>query len=237
MPTNGSPFTNAIYKNRKTIPYVTFGLIAICSSVFLYEISLAGIGFSTTPPDLIKFFYRWGFIPSHLNTNVFSGYQPLQNHAIVSSTFPPTAITMFSSMFVHAGWMHFSGNILFLWVLGDNVEDRLGHLKFLAFYLLTGSAGTLLHSVFDLESAIPLIGASGAIYGIAGAYVVMFTRNLVPIIIWFIFPNIQGLGFSDSINGNISYLAHTGGFAFGVVATISYQVATGGHLFFGRPKS
>ena len=236
MATNGPQFNRIEYLDPKAIPYVTYGLITISSLVFLYEILLAGAEFSANSQELTGFFHRWGFISSHLTTHIFSGYSPQQHHTIGSYSFLPGIITIFSSMFIHAGWMHFAGNILFLWVLGDNVEGRLGHLKFFAFYFLAGVSGTLLHSVFNLDSGSPLIGASGAIYGIAGAYVVMFTRNIVPIIIWFIFPNIQGLGFSDSVAGNISYLAHAGGFVFGLVATVYFSLVTRTPIFFTRPR-
>ena len=144
MNNNVPQFNRSEYSDQKAIPYVTFGLITITSLVFLYEILLAGAKFSTNSHELVQFFYRWGFISSHLTTHFFSGYSPLQHHPIGSSASLPGIITIISSMFIHAGWMHFAGNILFLWVLGDNVEAQLGHLKFCAFYFLAGVAGALL---------------------------------------------------------------------------------------------
>jgi len=148
----------------------------------------------------------------------------------------PIQLTLLSSMFMHAGWLHLAGNMLFLWVFGDNVEHRAGATLFLIVYLGTGLVGSLALIWSDPTSPIPSLGASGAISGILGAYLVLFPRNRVTVFVfrfvtqvpalaaiglWIVFQLISGLGaavISSETVGGVAYLAHIGGFAAGLIA-------------------
>jgi membrane associated rhomboid family serine protease len=149
-------------------------------------------------------------------------------------------VTLFSAMFMHGGWMHLIGNMLFLWVFGDNVEDRIGHGKFLAFYLLAGLAATFAQYTFNPASGIPNVGASGAIAGVLGAYLLMFPQARVNVLIgprvlempafivlglWIVFQLISGVGtiaYTDESadTGGIAYMAHIGGFIAGLAMAL-----------------
>ncbi len=155
----------------------------------------------------------------------------------------PNIITMFVSMFLHGGWLHLGGNMLYLWVFGDNVEDRLGHGKYVFFYLACGLMATLAHATMNPESRVPSIGASGAIAGVLGAYVVLFPKQrvttLIPILVFVIVrevPAVLLLGFwilvqvffgAASMNagdlqsaGGVAYFAHIGGFVTGMLLVV-----------------
>jgi membrane associated rhomboid family serine protease len=144
-----------------------------------------------------------------------------------------------TSMFLHGGWMHLIGNMWFLWIYGDNVEDVLGHTKFLIFYLLCGIAAALLHAVLNSYSRVPTLGASGAIAGVMGAYLIKFPHSriltLVPIIVFFttveipavlilvywfviqIFSGVGSIGYSNVSRGGVAWFAHVGGFVAGMI--------------------
>jgi rhomboid family protein len=148
----------------------------------------------------------------------------------------PIQLTLLSSMFMHAGWLHLGGNMLFLWIFGDNVEHRAGPVLYLPIYLAVGLAGSLAQILTDTSSVIPTLGASGAISGILGAYIVLFPRNRVTVLlfrfpaqvpaivaigIWIVFQLISGFGatvLSDESGGGVAYMAHIGGFAAGLLA-------------------
>jgi membrane associated rhomboid family serine protease len=159
-----------------TFPYVNVVLIGICALVFLYQLSLGGVGFLGGGGGIEArvFFLTWGFIPEELIRG--EPYTAFAAEDITRSieTPVPTWVTIFSSMFMHGGFMHFAGNMMFLWVFGDNIEDRLGHVKYLFFYLFTGVVATLAHFAIDPGSQTPLVGASGAISGVLGAYLVLY---------------------------------------------------------------
>lgn len=203
----------------QTVPVVTRTIIAINVAVFLYEISLGS--------DLRWFFDGWGLVPNRL-VSALLGVLPL----------PGPIATVFTSMFMHGGWLHLLGNLWYLWIFGDNVEDVLGHAGFLAFYLACGAAATLLHYFVDPVAQVPTVGASGAIAAVLGAYLVAFPRarvfTLLPIFpffqvvplpaffllgLWFVFQFVLGLGaLGASGGGGIAFWAHIGGFAFGLLA-------------------
>ncbi len=190
-------------------PVVTAGLIVVNVLAFLYEISL-------DPFSLNHLIAAYGVIPDRFD--------------------PSTLVT---SMFLHGGWMHLIGNMWFLWIYGDNVEDILGKAKFLLFYLLSGIAAGLVHVAFNPYSRVPTIGASGAIAGVMGAYMVKFPRSrivtLVPIFVflttvevpasiilvyWFVIQFFSGLGTigeSHLSQGGVAWFAHVGGFLAGVI--------------------
>ncbi|MEO1208201.1 MAG: rhomboid family intramembrane serine protease [Cyanobacteria bacterium J06638_20] len=209
-------------------PYVTYTLIAINVLVFLHELTLS-------PPELEQFFQTWAIVPRQLTADFFSG------GALRSAPFPEW-VTLISSQFLHGGFAHVAGNMLYLWIFGNNVEDKLGHGKFLAFYLLCGALAGLTQWFFSTGSVIPSLGASGAIAGVMGAYILRFPRasilTLVPLGIilfpfripavfflgfWFVMQALYGiasLGVSTSVgmeSGGIAYWAHAGGFVFGAL--------------------
>ena len=197
-------------RDRRLTPVVTYVLIAINVLMFLLELNSGD-----------AFIERWAFVPSRFMAN------PVGEFA-----------TIFTSMFMHAGWVHLLGNMLYLWIFGDNVEDRLGHGLFLVFYILCGIGATLAQLLFSLGSNIPNLGASGAIAGVLGAYLIMFPRGqvrvlmgraivpmsaLVVIGIWILIQIFSQVSVftasSQTEGGGVAYMAHIGGFVTGVILT------------------
>ena len=207
----------------RTFPAVTLLLIAVNAASFLYQLSL-GSG-----PMLAGFFYRFGLVPGAL---LSFGYW--QEAGLLMGLAP-----FFTSMFLHGGWMHFLGNMLYLWVFGDNVEDWLGWVRFLLFYLVCGLLAALLQMAVHPGSRIPMIGASGAISGVLAAYLVLFpgarVLTFVPILfffylvrlpaliflgLWFLLQFFNGalsLTSGDLSMGGTAWWAHVGGFVAGLV--------------------
>ena len=148
-------------------PYVTIGFIAACVLVFLNQVSL---------PDryLEAFIYQYGAIPA-----VVFGHADLPNELIAV---PPLG-TLFTSMFLHGGWMHLIGNMMYLWIFGNNIEDVMGHVKFIIFYVICGILAALSHAIIDTNSIVPMVGASGAISGVLGAYLLLYPRAQVLVLI------------------------------------------------------
>jgi membrane associated rhomboid family serine protease len=203
-------------------PYVTYGLLVLNILVFLYEITLP-------PEQLEQFFRTWAVVPSELTAS-FTQSGGLE------------LITLFTSQFLHAGFLHVGGNMLYLWIFGNNVEEQLGHVKFLLFYLACGALAALAQWFFGPQSDIPSLGASGAIAGVMGAYILRFPQarilTLVPIFLfitvirvpaivflgfWFVQQALYGiasLGVTTHVGmeeGGIAYWAHAGGFVFGAI--------------------
>ena len=200
-------------------PYVTNGLIAACVVVFLYQ-----LGLSERAGQVFVFAY--GAIPS-----VVFGLAELPPEIAAL----PAWGTLVSSMFLHGGFMHIIGNMLFLWVLGDNVEDGMGHRRYIAFYLICGVLAALTHAFMDIASEVPMIGASGAISGIIGAYLVLHPRAPIRVLVWFFLvwlPAWVVLGFwigfqllsaamaTGGAGGGVAWWAHIGGFVAGAVLII-----------------
>lgn len=207
-------------------PYVTYALIGANIFIFLYQIGL-------TPPQLEQFFQLYAVIPRELTAS-FRGIpinQPI-----------PEPLTLVTSQFLHGGILHIAGNMLFLWIFGNNIEDRLGHIKYLIFYITCGVLAALAQWFFSMQSGIPSLGASGAIAGVMGAYILRFPqariRTLVFLGPFIIFPDIPAIFFlgiwflqqalysiaSLSVptnigmeSGGIAYWAHAGGFVFGAI--------------------
>jgi len=162
---------------------------------------------------------QWAFIPRRFIADPANGF-----------------LTVFTSMFMHAGWVHLGGNMLYLWIFGDNVEDRFGHLRFLIFYLVCGVAATFAQMAFNKASEVPNVGASGAIAGVLGAYILLYPgsrvrvlmgRNVVPmpalavIGLWILLQFVSGIGSISNTadTGGVAYMAHIGGFAAGFALT------------------
>ena len=199
-------------------PVVTVALISINCLIFFY-LSFLGEGFHSA---LVK----WGAIPFEVTHGVeLTPELPF---------FAP--LSLFSSMFLHGGFLHLAGNMLYLWIFGDNVEDQLGHVKFFIFYILCGLAASLLHIITGPNSKIPMVGASGAIAGVLGAYMIKFPRARILTLIFFGFfirivavPALFVLGFwfilqllyafpsIGSTSGGVAWFAHVGGFLAGIV--------------------
>ena len=206
----------------RSAPVVTWSLIAINTLVFMYELSL-------DPLELERFVYLFGLVPArftHPEWALMLGFP-------VDDYWP-----FFTSMFLHGGVAHLVGNMWTLWIFGDNVEDRMGPVRFLAFYLLTGLAAGLTHWFTNLDSAIPTVGASGAVAGVLGAYFVLFPNariiTMFPIFflpvfyelpavtylfIWFVSQLFGGTlaGLGPNAVGGIAWWAHAGGFVTGAV--------------------
>ncbi len=206
-----------------TYPFVTIALLSINVAVFLYQITLGLEGVEL-------FIYKTAAIPLEITSHTDIG----------PSAIVPLPYTLLTAMFVHGGLLHVGGNMLFLWIFGDNVEDRFGHLLFLLFYLASGVAASLAHIALDPASTMPMVGASGAIAGVLGAYFLLFPRAqvntlvILPLFIsmarvpaifflgfWFLFQLVNS-GIS-SANGGVAWFAHIGGFVAGVLAAIVYK--------------
>lgn len=202
----------------RTFPIINYALIAANVAVFLYQITL--------PPNASKaFLMANAMIPMRIP-------QFLAGYVGFKMAFYP----MFTSMFLHGGLMHLLGNMLFLYIFGDNVEDYFGHLPYLLFYLVCGVGSGLIHSLFNLTSSLPALGASGAISGVMGAYAVLFPRArvlmlffvfLVPVPAyfvlgyWFLLQFLSGIGeFGAAASGGVAWWAHIGGFLMGMVIAL-----------------
>jgi membrane associated rhomboid family serine protease len=198
--------------SRRTVPLVTYALIVLNVLFFFVELS----GGDT-------FIMKWAFVPSRFLANPGGDF-----------------LTLFTSMFMHAGWVHLGGNMLYLWIFGDNVEDRFGHLKFTIFYLLCGLAATFAQMAFSMGSNVPNLGASGAIAGVLGAYILMFPQQQVKVLVGRIVTPVSALiviglwfvlqffsGFASIANttdtGGVAYMAHVGGFIAGFVLAFLFR--------------
>ena len=200
------------------IAFVTLGLIALNVLAWLLEIN------QPSPAALQSFIEAWGVVPRE-----YSAGHDLPPHIPY-----PYWSTLITSMFLHGGWAHLGGNMLFLWIFGDNIEHRIGHLRFILFYMLCGIAAGLAHILFNSGSVVPTVGASGAISGVLGGYLVLFPRNRVYVMtwggvaavpavmmlgLWILMQFINGFGsVADTPEtGGVAYLAHIGGFAAGMI--------------------
>ena len=197
---------------RRTVPLVTYALIVLNVLFFFLELSGGD-----------AFIMKWAFVPSRFLANPGGDF-----------------LTLFSSMFMHAGWVHLSGNMLYLWIFGDNVEDRFGHAKFTIFYLLCGLAATFAQLAFSMQSNVPNLGASGAIAGVLGAYILLFPQGRVRVLqgqriiqvpalmaigLWIVLQFFSGFAsIADTADtGGVAYMAHIGGFIAGFVLTFAFR--------------
>jgi len=198
--------------SRRTIPLVTYAFIILNVLFFIAELSGGD-----------AFVEKWAFVPSRFLANPGADF-----------------LTIFTSMFMHAGWLHLGGNMLYLWIFGDNVEDRFGHLKFTIFYLLCGLAATLAQLAFSLGSNVPNLGASGAIAGVLGAYILLFPQGKVRVLqgqqviqvpalivigLWIVLQLFSSVGSiaNTAQTGGVAFIAHVGGFIAGFVLTFLFR--------------
>ena len=200
------PISDDNQSNSK--PYVCYSIIAVCCFIFLWQ--------STLPTDLNQnAIYNFGVIPAALLGDQQSFISP--------------ALTVFTSMFMHGGWMHLIGNMVFLWIFGDNIEDSMGHKKFLFFYLICGLLAALLQALINPSSPVPMIGASGAIAGILGAYLILHPKANINVLFWiiifitvikvpaFIVLSVWIISQFFGSTGGVAYFAHIGGFIAGAL--------------------
>ena len=216
---------------RRLTPLVNYALIGINVLVFLYQLANPEftLGYSVVPAEITQ------------GRDIVGAVQGVKGLYLAPSP-SPIYLTMLSSMFMHGGWLHLGGNMLYLWIFGDNVEDRMGHLKYLIFYLLCGFLASATHIFFSPNSMIPSLGASGAIAGVLGSYLVMFPRNrirvllplgivwttaqipaLVVIGLWGLLQFISGFGSIGGVGGGVAYMAHVGGFIAGVLLVFLFR--------------
>lgn len=231
-------------RRHGAVPAVTLVLIGLNALVFLYEISIGGFGFlfGGGGQQIFVFFMEFGFIPADLSSGRAFELLGIGSNFVGSASPIPTWATILSSMFIHGSLMHFIGNMLFLWVFGDNIEATFGHVKYLLFYLVAGVLATLSHYAIDPSSQTPLVGASGAISGVMGAYLVLYPRNRIRtlliyilitvielravwlLLIWFALQAIQGL-LSIGVSHEVStaFFAHIGGFVVGAIVGLAVR--------------
>jgi membrane associated rhomboid family serine protease len=206
-------------------PYVTLGIIALNVLVYLYQ-------FTMSPQRELVFAYQYGVVPALL-TGALEVPQTL--------AWFPQPLTLITSVFLHGGFLHLAGNMLYLWIFGNNVEDRLGPVRFVVFYLVGGVLASLAHVLVDPASQLPMIGASGAIAAVLGAYFLLYPRANVVVLIWFFFfvqlirvPAVIVLGvwFLFQILGSggpgVAWMAHIGGFVVGLVLIRFFLPSAGG---------
>ena len=197
---------------ERTVPIVTYALIVL--NVLFFFVELSGGE---------PFIERWSVVPRRLTQNPGGDF-----------------ITIFTSMFMHGGWLHLGGNMLYLWIFGDNVEDRFGHAKFALFYVLCGIAATVAQVVVSPGSTVPNLGASGAIAGVLAAYIILFPRGQVKVLmgravvpmpalvvigLWIVLQFISEVGSitQSAQAGGVAYMAHIGGFVAGLVLTFLFR--------------
>jgi membrane associated rhomboid family serine protease len=205
---------------HEKVPLITAGIIIANVLAFIYEVSLQ-------PDEREVLFYLFGLVPARYTNAQWAEWVGLSG----------SPLPFLTGMFLHGGWLHLIGNMWFMWIFGDNVEDRMGHFRFLLFYIVCGLGAALIHLWVNYESQIPTIGASGAIAGVLGAYFVMFPRSrivaLVPIFIfiqlielpafiflglWFLMQFLNATQVSGMNVGGIAFWAHVGGFVVGLLA-------------------
>jgi len=212
--------------DRRTVPVVTYALIAVNILVWLIEIGLGEKfinGYSTVPFEITHNTDLVGM------QTVQAGGQSIPIHLYPGPT--PIYLTLLFSMFMHASWLHIAGNMLYLWIFGDNIEDRIGHAKFLVFYLVCGLAASAAEILFQPNSVIPSLGASGAIAGVLGAYLILFPRRQIRVLVarqivnmpafmvlglWIVLQVVSQVGVAGAQTGGVAYVAHIGGFIAGV---------------------
>jgi membrane associated rhomboid family serine protease len=239
--------------DRTTVPIVNYVLIALNVIVFVF---FQGFGSND------KFTYAWATVPVEIVTGrdvdkPVVVRDPVTNEVAGQIDLQPTPgsvyLTLLVSMFMHGGWAHIFGNMLYLWIFGDNLEDRMGHARYLVFYLVCGFAADMSHVLMNAHSYIPSLGASGAISGVLGGYILLFPNRQVRAIvlrflttipawaaigIWFAFQLINGLGLlgqGSQEGGGVAYAAHVGGFIAGLLLVKVFLIGRGSAGTTGGP--
>jgi len=230
------------FLRRRTTPWVNWALIAVNVAVFLYMLTLDQRPNQFIGRELIsqtdRFLIDWGFVPACLAKTVgLSQHASAADLRLLCPDSNRQVVQLFTAMFVHAGWAHIFGNMLFLWVFGDNVEDRIGHLPYLGFYFACGLAAAALQTGIAPSTAVPSVGASGAIAGVLGAYLILYPKAIVQVVIlplffipffvpaalligfWFVTQLFSGLGEigTATAGSGVAWWAHVGGFIAGLL--------------------
>lgn len=219
--------------DRHTVPVVTYALIGVNILVWLIELSAGERfinGYSTVPFEITHGEDLVG------TRTVEAGGQSIPIQLYPGPT--PIYLTLLSSMFMHASWAHILGNMLYLWIFGDNIEDRIGSAKFLVFYLICGLVASGAHIMFGPDSVIPSLGASGAIAGVLGAYLVLFPRRSVKVLVarqivnmpafivlgmWIVLQVFSQISVVGGEGGGVAYMAHIGGFVAGLALIFLFR--------------
>ncbi|MBN2224200.1 MAG: rhomboid family intramembrane serine protease, partial [Deltaproteobacteria bacterium] len=217
------PYKDNIPSRR--VPFITWALIGINVIVFIFELMEGS--------NIEQVFYQFGMVPAYVTAGIYGPRYEV--------------LPFLTSMFMHAGWLHIGGNMLYLWIFGDNVEDRMGHVVFLLFYLLSGVGASLLHLATDPGSAVPTVGASGAIAGVMGAYLVLYPKARIRTVVFFFYlirimeiPALVLLGFwfvlqffsgvvasvGTAESGGVAFWAHVGGFIVGIAGGFLAKLLT-----------
>ena len=218
-------------------PYATYAILALNVAAWVF---LQGLG---TEPMLSGSVCRLGLIPGQLMQTVAPGTRleiGPNTYCVLGET--RSWYTLVTSMFMHGGWFHLIGNMWFLWIFGNNVEDSMGHVRFVAFYLLSGLAAAAAQILADMDSAIPMVGASGAIGGVMGGYIVLYPRVRVHMLVligffittfavpaylmlgyWLVVQLISGFLSIGAEGGGVAFWAHVGGFAAGAVLVVLFR--------------
>jgi len=234
-------------------PTVTYALIIINVIVFFVEVAFTGQFFEFSNDKAFDFFYNWGAVPNCITGATHSVFDtPEGSVNIICPTEP--YFSLLSSIFLHGGIMHLGGNMLFLWIFGDNIEAKFGKLKYLGIYLLWGVLAGAVHIMGETSSPIPAVGASGAISGVLGAYLVIFPRARIQTFLmmgffwrmmhiqakwflpfWLIFQNLLPffIGGFGVAGGGVAYLAHIGGFAVGLATGYLYKKTHSSEFTYG----
>lgn len=218
-----------------TFPYVTLAIIIANFLAFFLELSLEQY-------QLNQFLYVFGVVPAEILNTIFTG-APMET----------ALLSFFTAMFLHGSWVHILGNMWYLWVFGDNIEDRLGHFRYLLFYLGMGIVAGVVHIMANPASNVPVVGASGAVAGILGGYFILFPRSrilsLIPIFvfltvlevpalifigIWFLIQLFNTIGSLGGTANTVAWWAHVGGFIAGAVMVKMFVVNSGEKSIFNR---
>ncbi len=234
-------------------PKVTIALIIINAVVFFIEVAITGQFFDFTNQNAFVLFYDWGAVPNCVTGATFSAIDFGAGPVRISCPSIPY-ISLISSIFMHGGLLHFAGNMWFLWIFGDNIEQKFGKAKYLGIYLMWGVTSGLIHIYGDTSSVIPAVGASGAISGVLGAYLVIFPKARIQTFMmlgffwrmmhiqarwflpfWLVFQNllpffIGGFGIAG---GGVAYLAHIGGFVIGLATGYIYKKTHSSDFMYG----
>lgn len=230
-------------------PVVTYALIVINLAVFMMQVAFTGQFFDFVNQRAFEMFYGWGAVP---NCITGGSYSVIEGFRIECPSSP--LLTLVSSTFMHGGLMHLGGNMLFLWIFGDNIEQRFGRIKYIGVYMAWGIGAGLIHIYGDASSVVPAVGASGAISGVLGAYLVIFPRARISTFLmlgffwrmmhiqarwflpfWLIFQNLLPffIGGFGVAGGGVAYLAHIGGFVLGLAAGYLYKKTHGSEFLYG----
>lgn len=228
-------------------PIVTIALIIANVAVFFYEVMFTGQFWTFENFRAAQLFLEWGTVPACI-----SGESSFDFSGVIIECPPTPYATLISSMFMHGGLMHLGGNMLFLWIFGDNIEYKFGRAKFIGIYIVWGVVAGLAHVAIDPFSPIPAVGASGAISGVLGAYLAIFPRTRILTFLmlgfffrmmhiqarwflpfWLIFQNILPLIIGGFGFGGVAYMAHIGGFAIGFAVGYIYKKVYGSEFTYG----